>query len=145
MEGGIDSLFYRRNSCYLSARGARIPHATGILESKENAQVSSTFQRDFYIRSEPHFLASVLSDLASTKLSDIASAAAFRSRSSSSSTLLPLLSGLSLASLSSSLSPRLNGSFSAMGLGSTADSGCHLLALPAEPGASFGPFLGEAL
>lgn len=75
----------------------------------------------------------------------MASAAAFRNLSSSSSTLLPPLSGLSLVSLSSSLSPRLKGSFSAMGLGSTADSGCHLLVLPPEAGASLGPFFGEAL
>lgn len=37
-------------------------------------------------------------------------------------------------SFSSSLSPRLNGSFSATGDGSTIDSGCHLLDLP--PGAA---------
>lgn len=37
---------------------------------------------------------------------------------------------VSLVSFSSSLSPRLNGSFSATGEGSTVDNGCHLLALP---------------
>lgn len=95
-----------------------------------------------------HFLASSFFALSSTKLSAIASAAALRSLSSASasasSVLAPPLSGLSLASLSSSLSPRLKGSFSAMGLGSTVDSGCHLLAL-VPPGASLGVFLGDAL
>ena len=44
------------------------------------------------------------------------------------------LLSLTLVSLSSSLSPRLNGSLSVIGEGSTADRGCHLLALPPETG-----------
>lgn len=92
----------------------------------------------------------------STRLSAIASAVACRTLSVSSIliSLLPLV--LSLASRSSSLSPRLNGSFSAIGLGSTVDSGCHLLVLAAPlppPGAaaaaaaatSLGGSFGEAL
>lgn len=51
---------------------------------------------------------------------------------------------IGLASLSSSLSPKLNGSFSMTGEGSTADIGCHLLGLAATGGGSvdlglFGP------
>lgn len=42
----------------------------------------------------------------------------------------PVACSLVLVSFSSSLSPRLNGSFSATGDGSTVDNGCHLLALP---------------
>jgi hypothetical protein len=60
--------------------------------------------------------------------------------------LLPVV--LSLVSRSSSLSPRLNGSLSTMGFGSTGDSGCHLLVLTAPAAAvlsSFGGSLGEAL
>lgn len=97
-----------------------------------------------------YFFASSFLALSSTKLSAIASAAAFlslSSESSVSSNLMPALSGLSLASLSSSLSPRLKGSFSAMGLGSTEDNGCHLLDLPPEAAEdeSLGAFLGEVL
>jgi hypothetical protein len=59
----------------------------------------------------------------------MASAAACLSLSPS-SFFAPPPPALSFVSFSSSLSPRLNGSLSVMGLGSTADSGCHLLAFP---------------
>lgn len=103
-----------------------------------------------YARRLDYFFASSFLALLSTRLSAIASAAAFlslSSESSESSSLMPVLSGLSLASLSSSLSPRLKGSFSAMGLGSTEDSGCHLLDLPPEAAEdeSLAAFLGEVL
>lgn len=64
-----------------------------------------------------------------------------------SSILISLFPALSFISLSSSLSPRLNGSFSTMGFGSTEDSGCHLLVLTALPGAvaSLGGSFGDAL
>jgi hypothetical protein len=77
----------------------------------------------------------------------MASAVACFSRSVSSI----LISLLSFTSRSSSLSPRLKGSFSTIGFGSTGDSGCHLLALAVPPGpgaaaaASLGGSLGEAL
>lgn len=85
-------------------------------------------------------------------LSLIASSVAFLTLSSSS--LVPFLpassvvlvpadattsssfSEMGLASFSSSLSPRLNGSLSPTGLGSTVESGCHLLDFPPEPGAA---------
>lgn len=56
---------------------------------------------------------------------DIASAVAFLSWSLSGTAVCSLV----LISFSSSLSPRLNGSFSATGEGSTVDNGCHLLDL----------------
>lgn len=69
-------------------------------------------------------------------LSAIASSVAFLTCSSSAfkfcSFLLPLSSSfnvITFASFSSSLSPRLKGSLSATGLGSTVDNGCHLLVL----------------
>lgn len=77
----------------------------------------------------------------------MASAAALRSRSASSILmsppevdeavfLWPLVPELVCElSLSSSLSPKLKGSLSAIGLGSTVDKGCHLLGLPALPDA----------
>lgn len=63
--------------------------------------------------------------------SDMASAAAFLSLSASSTRTSCFPPTRSLDSFSSSLSPRLNGSFSVSptGLGSTVDSGCHLLCL----------------
>lgn len=62
-----------------------------------------------------------------------ASAVVFGSRSASSALL-----SFALISLSSSLSPRLKGSFSATGEGSTADRGCHLLALLLDRGCFVG-------
>lgn len=73
-------------------------------------------------------------------VSDMASAAAFFSRSASSA-LTSLPPTRSLVSFSSSLSPKLNGSLSPSptGLGSTADSGCHLLCLLGVEALSPGP------
>lgn len=72
---------------------------------------------------------------------DMASAAAFLSRSAS-SVLTSFPPTRSLDSFSSSLSPRLKGSLSASptGLGSTEDNGCHLLDLPGV--GAFSPALG---
>lgn len=68
--------------------------------------------------------------LGSPMVSDMASAAAFFSRSASSA-FASLPPTRSLVSFSSSLSPRLKGSLSPSptGLGSIVDSGCHLLCL----------------
>lgn len=102
--------------------------------------------------------ASVL-DLSSTRLSAIASAAALRNLSASSAPApfepdpLPapapavvVVVALSLRSFSSSLSPRLKGSLSVIGLGSTADSGCHLLCLlPGGVAVSRAPSFGDEL
>ena len=73
-------------------------------------------------------------------LSAMASAAAFLSRSAS-SVFTP---ARSFVSFSSSLSPRLNGSLSPSptGLGSTVDSGCHLLCLPGVGALSPAPDFG---
>lgn len=87
--------------------------------------------------------------LSSTKLSAIASAVACFNRSVSSILISLAPAVLSFISRSSSLSPRLKGSFSTIGFGSTEDRGCHLLALAVPPGpgavASFGGVLGDAL
>jgi hypothetical protein len=66
------------------------------------------------------------------KSSAIASAVADLTRSASS-----VLISFGLESLSSSLSPRLNGSCSAIGDGSTVERGCHLLGFPVEPAVRF--------
>lgn len=83
--------------------------------------------------------------LSSTRLSFMASAAAWRRRSASSSLAASPFLAEPGASFSSSLSPRLKGSFSAMGLGSMVDSGCHLLGRAPPDGAapSLGGSLGE--
>jgi hypothetical protein len=73
-------------------------------------------------------LLGVASGLAPGPMSpDMASSVAFLTLSASSGFM-----SLFFASLSSSLSPRLNGSLSPIGDGSTAESGCHLLGLAAE-------------
>jgi hypothetical protein len=61
------------------------------------------------------------------------SAVVFESRSASSALL-----SFAFVSLSSSLSPRLKGSFSATGEGSTADRGCHLPGLLLDRGCFVG-------
>ena len=87
---------------------------------------------------------------ATTQRIALASAAAFLSLSASSSSFFPSFATgagvvtalVSFVSRSSSLSPRLKGSLSATGLGSTIDRGCHLLVLPADPGEVAGLSLG---